>query len=47
MAHDQKRRRAGEIWYAAEGHKLTHRGCCLWNIVVPTVLLYVGILWLQ
>lgn len=34
-----QRRRAGEIWYAARGHRMRQRGCCLWDLFVFVLVL--------
>lgn len=35
-----KRKEVGDIWYAAQGHRMRPRGCCLWNVFVIVVLLF-------
>lgn len=36
-----KRKQVGDIWYAAQGHRMRQRGCCLWNLFVISMLLIV------
>jgi hypothetical protein len=36
-----KRKQVGDIWYAAQGHRLRQRsGCCLWNVFVFVMILF-------
>lgn len=34
-----KRKQVGDIWYAAEGHRIRQRGCCLWDLFVLAMIL--------
>jgi len=34
-----KRKQVGDIWYAAQGHRMRQRGCCLKDMIVLAIIL--------